>query len=191
MDCHIYSWDVRPFVLDDTLRCEREYMNVHHGAEKNLLRCAWSIDQEYVTCGSADRYVYSMCVYIKYTCENIPYTMHLFLCVFSCIHSCVHSIVKIWNASSGKLLYYLPGHKGSVNQVRAYVRLPVRMYVFICQDVYSLCMYISTYALYISLTYTHTCLYMHVSYGVHLTYICIGYMFCLSILLPCTYQHMT
>ena len=58
MDCHIYSWDVRPFVLDDTLRCEREYMNVHHGAEKNLLRCAWSSDQEYVTCGSADRYVY-------------------------------------------------------------------------------------------------------------------------------------
>ena len=47
---------------------------------------------------------------------------------------CVHSIVKIWNASSGKLLYYLPGHKGSVNEVRTYVRLSVGQWgsVYVC-----------------------------------------------------------
>lgn len=29
---------------------------VHHGAEKLLLKCAWSPDQDFVTAGSADRY---------------------------------------------------------------------------------------------------------------------------------------
>lgn len=29
----------------------------------------------------------------------------------------LHSIVHIWDASTAEQLYFLPGHKGSVNQV--------------------------------------------------------------------------
>jgi Prp8 binding protein len=81
MDSSLCSWDVRPFVVDENNRCERVFEGVHHGAEKNLLKCSWSPDGEKVACGSADR------------------------------------VVKIWDATSSKLLYYLPGHKGSVNDV--------------------------------------------------------------------------
>jgi WD40 repeat protein len=37
------------------IQCEQVLTGVHHGAEKLLLKCAWSPDQEYVTAGSADR----------------------------------------------------------------------------------------------------------------------------------------
>ena len=37
------------------VKCEHVLSGVHHGAEKVLLKCAWSPDQEYVTAGSADR----------------------------------------------------------------------------------------------------------------------------------------
>lgn len=82
MDSSLRSWDVRPFSTGGvSSRCERLYEGVRHGAEKNLLKCNWSPDNERVTCGSADRNVY------------------------------------IWDALTTKLLYQLPGHKGSVNQV--------------------------------------------------------------------------
>jgi len=48
-------WDVRPFVSDENSRCERLFDGVHHGAEKLLLRCAWSADEQRVASGSADR----------------------------------------------------------------------------------------------------------------------------------------
>jgi len=88
MDGHLFQWDIRPFILDEQNRCELEFEGVKHSNEKNLLKCAWSPDQEYVTSGSAD------------------------------------SIVKVWSASTGKLLYYLPGHKGSVNEVIFHPTVP-------------------------------------------------------------------
>lgn len=70
MDCTLRVWNVRPFaatnisaqtshlVKDDSQRCERILSGVHHGAEKLLLRCAWSRDGDYITAGSADRIVH-------------------------------------------------------------------------------------------------------------------------------------
>jgi Prp8 binding protein len=61
MDSTLRRWDVKPFFAgsaDPAARCERIYAGVHHGAEKQLLRCAWSADQERVACGSADRMVH-------------------------------------------------------------------------------------------------------------------------------------
>lgn len=55
MDSALYSWDIRPFVVNEQQRCERVYMGAKHGAEKVLLRCGWSTDGEQVTAGSADR----------------------------------------------------------------------------------------------------------------------------------------
>jgi Prp8 binding protein len=61
MDSNLRVWDVRPFVhstAQNGNRCERVLYGVHHGAEKLLLRCAWSKDQEYITAGSADRIIH-------------------------------------------------------------------------------------------------------------------------------------
>ena len=70
----------------------------------------------------------------------------------------VYSIVKIWNASTSKLLYYLPGHKGSVNEV-------FHRDSFISLDVYSLYMfYVVLFAITIYIT-------MHDSYTIHVSYI--------------------
>ncbi len=73
MDSSLRIWDIRAFVpyhnshhgttagpsssaADmDAARCEAVLLGAHHGAEKQLLRCAWSPDQRMVTCGSADR----------------------------------------------------------------------------------------------------------------------------------------
>ena len=55
MDASLRSWDIRPFVVDEANRCEKIFLGASHGAEKNLLRCAWSPDQNFVTCGSANR----------------------------------------------------------------------------------------------------------------------------------------
>ena len=53
---------MRPFVDNEDARCERQFEGGHHGAEKLLLRCAWSPDRERVACGSADRYLLSICL---------------------------------------------------------------------------------------------------------------------------------
>lgn len=43
MDSLLRGWNVRPFVPgaeeDPSVRCERVFEGVHHGAEKLLLRC--------------------------------------------------------------------------------------------------------------------------------------------------------
>lgn len=88
MDSTLRKWDVRPFTPAES-RCVLHYDGVHHGAEKGLLRCAWSKDGELVTCGSADR------------------------------------MVHIWDSMSGKQLYFLPGHKGAVNQVQFHEKEPI------------------------------------------------------------------
>ena len=82
MDSTLRQWDITPFVRTDlTSRCTHLYQGIHHGAERNLLKCCYSRDSEYVSCGSSDR------------------------------------MVHVFDASTSKLVYYLPGHKGSVNQV--------------------------------------------------------------------------
>lgn len=58
MDSTLRCWDVRPFILEGSSRQVAGFDGVHHGAEKNLLKCAWSPDQEMISCGSADRVVH-------------------------------------------------------------------------------------------------------------------------------------
>ena len=71
MDNTLRSWNVRPYVPgmqshqqdgrskeQGELRCERLFHGHTHGAEKALLRCAWSHDGGLVTAGSADRNVH-------------------------------------------------------------------------------------------------------------------------------------
>jgi Prp8 binding protein len=57
MDGTLAMWDVKPFTLSPT-RLQRVLRGHHHGAEKLLLRCAWSPDQALVAAGSADRQVH-------------------------------------------------------------------------------------------------------------------------------------
>lgn len=63
MDSTLRVWNVRPFAetmrdAENSSRCERILLGVHHGAEKLLLKCAWSKDGEYITAGSADRIIH-------------------------------------------------------------------------------------------------------------------------------------
>jgi Prp8 binding protein len=62
MDATVRCWDVRPYAAGTGMagesRCESVAVGAQHGAEKNLLRCAWSPDGRYVTAGSADRRVH-------------------------------------------------------------------------------------------------------------------------------------
>jgi|MDTB01.2.fsa_nt_gb Prp8 binding protein len=64
MDCSLRSWNIRPFVTgaeaaeQGAARCEKLMQGVHHGAEKNLLKCSWSPKMDLVTAGSADRMVH-------------------------------------------------------------------------------------------------------------------------------------
>lgn len=74
MDSTLRKWDVRPFTPAES-RCVLHYDGVHHGAEKGLLRCAWSKDGELVTCGSADRYRFI-----------IYFTANFILCIIILVH---------------------------------------------------------------------------------------------------------
>lgn len=58
MDSTLRVWDIRSFASNQNQRCVNILNGVHHGAEKLLLKCAWSADQEYITSGSADRIVH-------------------------------------------------------------------------------------------------------------------------------------
>ena len=69
MDSSFRKWDVKPFRSGGagSSRWESSYEGAKHGAEKLLLRCAWSPDQERVACGSADRYLLTqMCPMLIY-----------------------------------------------------------------------------------------------------------------------------
>jgi Prp8 binding protein len=89
MDSRLYTWDIRPLVENNSRRLEKSYDGVHHGAEKNLLKCSWSPDGERIACGSA--------------CRN----------------------VHIWDTLTTEILYKLPGHKGSVNEVIFHPNEPI------------------------------------------------------------------
>lgn len=60
-----------------------------HNYERNLIRCSWSQDAEYVAAGSSDR------------------------------------SVLVWDVNSRHLLYRLPGHNGSVNDVGFHPTEPI------------------------------------------------------------------
>lgn len=55
MDNLLCIWDIRPYAPN---RMVLALQGHQFNFEKNLLRCAWSSDGNYVTCGSADRFVY-------------------------------------------------------------------------------------------------------------------------------------
>jgi len=87
MDTTLRIWDVRPYA--PTNRCVEVFTGLAVNLEKNLLRCAWSPDDQHITYGSSDRYV------------------------------------NVWHVEQHKLLYRLPGHKGSVNEVQFHPNQPV------------------------------------------------------------------
>lgn len=55
MDNTLRMWDVRPYAPVN--RCVKVFVGHTHNFEKNLLRCCWSPDGQYITAGSADRMV--------------------------------------------------------------------------------------------------------------------------------------
>lgn len=57
MDNSLCIWDIRPYVKGGNRLMKILRGNVHN-FEKNLLRCAWSNDDNFVSCGSADRCVH-------------------------------------------------------------------------------------------------------------------------------------
>ena len=64
IDRSLRVWNIRPFVTgavdveQGAVRCEKLMQGVHHGAEKNLLKCSWSPKMDLVSAGSADRMVH-------------------------------------------------------------------------------------------------------------------------------------
>ena len=75
MDASLRVWNVRPYVPgmqtsntmeQGELRCTHLFHGHTHGAEKALLRCAWSADGTLVAAGSADRSVH---IWDAETCE--------------------------------------------------------------------------------------------------------------------------
>ena len=90
MDNSLCKWDLRPFAANPETRCEMVYQGSTHGAEKCLLRCAWSMDQERVVCGSADRYVCCVCfVFIIIDCHILCSIFVIILLVFALLINAV------------------------------------------------------------------------------------------------------
>ena len=56
MDHTIKCWDIRPYSQGS--RCIKTFSGVSHNFEKNLLRVCWSADDNLISAGSADRFVY-------------------------------------------------------------------------------------------------------------------------------------
>lgn len=57
MDKSLKMWDISPFVVGG-YRCIRSFYGHSHNFEKNLLRCAWSKDDSWVSAGSSDNFTY-------------------------------------------------------------------------------------------------------------------------------------
>lgn len=112
MDQSARIWNTKPFVDRPDARCEHVLQGLHHGAEKNLLRCSWSPSQDKVACGSADRWD----IFLRWRlCKKIRLlTLHTSLPSRPFF---VRRIVHIWDPTTGAPMYHLPGHKGSVNDV--------------------------------------------------------------------------
>jgi Prp8 binding protein len=102
MDSRLRAWDVRPFADASRSRCERVFDGVHHGAEKVLLRCAWS--PNYSSRGSSG--------------GGGAQVGEVSLPPVMVSGGSADRMVHIWDGTSSRLMYTLPGHKGSVNEVR-------------------------------------------------------------------------
>uniref|UniRef100_A0AC34F414 U5 small nuclear ribonucleoprotein 40 kDa protein n=1 Tax=Panagrolaimus sp. ES5 TaxID=591445 RepID=A0AC34F414_9BILA len=70
MDNTVRTFDVRPFATEDRLR--GVFGGHQHNFEKNLLKCAWSADSNWVTAGSSDRYSYVWDVKSKNILYKLP-----------------------------------------------------------------------------------------------------------------------
>uniref|UniRef100_A0A1I7VFB2 U5 small nuclear ribonucleoprotein 40 kDa protein n=1 Tax=Loa loa TaxID=7209 RepID=A0A1I7VFB2_LOALO len=96
MDCSSKIWDIRPFAPEQ--RCVKSFAGHQHNFEKNLLKCTWSPDNNRISCGSSDRYVY------------------------------------VWDVSSRRVLYKLPGHQGSVNATDFHPKEPILITLCLWKD---------------------------------------------------------
>ncbi|EPR61158.1 U5 snRNP-specific protein [Toxoplasma gondii GAB2-2007-GAL-DOM2] len=99
MDHTVRVWDIQPFVHGGK-RLVAALRGATHNFEKNLLRVCWSADEQFCSAGSADRYV----------------------CVWS-----MEEVLREKGVGAGTspLLYRLPGHSGSVNDVCFHPTEPV------------------------------------------------------------------
>jgi len=70
MDCTGRVWDIRPFANEDRLK--GVYGGHQHNFEKNILKCAWSADSRWVTCGSSDCFSYVWDVKTKEIVYKLP-----------------------------------------------------------------------------------------------------------------------
>lgn len=57
IDNTVRSWDLKPFVTEKD-RCLKIFGGVKHNFERNLLRCCWGLNGNYVSAGSSDKMVY-------------------------------------------------------------------------------------------------------------------------------------
>lgn len=82
---------------------------------QNLLRCSWSTDGSKIAAGSADRCHTHTQTHTDWA-MGITYTVDLI---------CFLRFVYIWDTTSRRILYKLPGHAGSVNEVTFHPEEPV------------------------------------------------------------------
>lgn len=66
MDQTLRTWDIQPY-CPGKRQC-KTFVGHKHGAERGLLKCAWSPNGSLVTCGSADKLVH---VWDEYTAEEL------------------------------------------------------------------------------------------------------------------------
>ena len=122
MDNRMYIWDVRPFVTTPS-RCMKRFEGHSHNFEKMLLRCNWSSDGRQVSAGSADRFVYVLncccCCFLSYT-HSLTH-----IAQDTCFNKLATRNRYVWDVSNQEVLYQLPGHKGSVNEVAFHPTEPI------------------------------------------------------------------
>lgn len=100
MDGTLKSWDIRPFVPDESKRHSKTFIGATHNAEKGLLKCAWNADGSMVTSGSADKIVH---IWDELSAEELYYLPGH--------HGCVNTVVfhpkenVIASGSSDKCIY--------------------------------------------------------------------------------------
>lgn len=110
MDNSLRIWDVRPYAPSD--RCLKVFSGHTHNFEKVLL--------------FLKIYVYFILILIKF----YFYRKNLLRCAWSPDGSKVSAgsadrFVYIWDANTRRILYKLPGHNGSVNDVDFHPKEPI------------------------------------------------------------------
>lgn len=111
-------WDIKPFAHGD--RCVRVFQGAPHGLEQNLHACAWSKDNRYIGAAGGDRTVVMRSM--GPWCNDVRSV--LMPCVVATSHRRrVRQVV--WDADTARMLYKLPGHKGSVVGVDFHPKEPI------------------------------------------------------------------